>query len=71
MMFYTTIAGWMFIYIGKMAKGEFAGLDAKGVEGVFDGMKAQPGQMVFWMVVVVIAGFAVCALGLQKGDRES
>ena len=70
MMFYTTIAGWMFIYIGKMAKGEFAGLDAKGVEGVFDGMKAQPGQMVFWMVVVVIAGFAVCALGLQKGIEK-
>lgn len=70
MMFYTTIAGWMFIYIGKMAKGEFAGLDAKGVEGVFDGMKAQPGQMVFWMVVVVIVGFAVCALGLQKGIEK-
>lgn len=70
MMFYTTIAGWMFIYIGKMAKGDFSGLDAKGVEGVFDTMRATPKTMVFWMIVVVVVGFAVCALGLQKGIEK-
>ena len=31
MMFYTTVAGWMLYYFYKMAVGDFAGLDAKGV----------------------------------------
>ncbi|MFR6332121.1 MAG: hypothetical protein ACLUOI_27200 [Eisenbergiella sp.] len=28
MMFYTTVAGWLFLYFVKMAAGDFAGLDA-------------------------------------------
>ena len=35
MMFYTTIGGWLLLYTGKMAIGEFKGLDADGVTGVF------------------------------------
>ena len=35
MMFYTTIGGWMVLYFLKMARGEFAGLDQAGVQGVF------------------------------------
>ena len=33
MMFYTTVAGWLFLYFVKMAAGDFAGLDADGVAG--------------------------------------
>ena len=35
MMFYTTVGGWMMIYFVKMAKGDFAGLNANQVEGEF------------------------------------
>lgn len=34
MMFYTTVAGWLLLYVFKMAKGDFVGLDADGVAGV-------------------------------------
>ena len=33
MMFYTTVAGWLLLYVFKMAKGDFVGLDADGVAG--------------------------------------
>ena len=67
MMFYTTIGGWMLAYVFKMLSGEFEGLDAAGVEGVFDGMLGQPVYMTVWMIVVVLGSFFICSLGLQKG----
>ena len=67
MMFYTTIGGWMLAYVFKMLSGEFEGLDAAGVEGVFNGMLGQPGYMTVWMVVVVLSSFLICSFGLQKG----
>ncbi len=67
MMFYTTIGGWMLAYVFKMLSGEFEGLDAAGVEGVFNGMLGQPVYMTVWMIVVVLGSFFICSLGLQKG----
>lgn len=70
MMFYTTIGGWMLAYFVKMARGEFVGMDAAQVEGVFNNLTAQPGVMTFWMVVAVLLGFGICSLGLQKGVEK-
>ena len=67
MMFYTTVGGWMIAYFFKMLTGEFKGLAPQQVGGVFNGMLAQPGYQVFWMLVTVILGFGVCSMGLQKG----
>ena len=67
MMFYTTVGGWMIAYFFKMLAGEFKGLDPQQVGGVFNGMLAQPGYQVFWMLVTVVLGFGVCSMGLQKG----
>ena len=67
MMFYTTVCGWMLAYTAKMATGTFDGLDAAGVGNVFTSMLANPGEMVGWMLAVVVIGFVVCSFGLQKG----
>lgn len=67
MMFYTTVAGWMLHYFVDIASGAFRGLDAAGVGGKFGEMLADPVSMVGYMLVVVIAGFAICSLGLQNG----
>ena len=68
MMYYTTVAGWMVDYFGKFATGAFrAGMDKAAVDGVFAAMLANPGEMIFWMALMVIAGFAVVSFGLQKG----
>ncbi len=67
MMFYTTIGGWMLQYFVKMLTGGFEGLDTEGVNNVFGEMLSQPSMMALFMIIVVVACFLVCGLGLQKG----
>ncbi len=67
MMFYTTVGGWMILYFLKMLKGDFTGLDAAAVGAEFNGMLANPGLMMVFMVLTVLVCFGVCALGLEKG----
>lgn len=70
MMFYTTIGGWMILYLIKMASGQFAGLNVSEVEMVFDEMKAQPVTMTVFMILVVALCFGICCMGLQKGVEK-
>ena len=67
MMFYTTVAGWMLLYLLKTACGTFAGLDAKGVADAFGACLADPVQQLAGATTVSLAGFAVCACGLRTG----
>ena len=67
MMYYTTVSGWMLGYFFKFLSGSFEWLDTAAVNSVFDAMKANPGEMLLWMVLIVVAGFIVCSFGLQKG----
>ena len=67
MMFYTTVAGWTFVYVIKTLKGDFVGLTAEGVEGVYGAMLANPAVMGIAMLAVILLCFAICALGLQNG----
>jgi NSS family neurotransmitter:Na+ symporter len=67
MMFYTVIAGWLLLYCGKMAVGDFVGLDAQAVAGQFSALMDQPVTMTICMVLVVVLGMVVCLQGLQNG----
>lgn len=67
MMFYTTVAGWMLKYFVDMAAGKFVGADAARVEGLFGEMLADPVSLIIYMGIVVVAGFAINSIGLQKG----
>ena len=67
MMFYTTVAGWMLHYFFYMAGGTFEGTDVAAVGNVFGNMLADPYGMIGFMVVVVVLGFGICSIGLQKG----
>lgn len=70
MMFYTTIAGWMLNYFFGMAAGKFSGADTQGVQQIFEGMLLNPKLMMSWMMIVVVLGFGVCSIGLQKGVEK-
>lgn len=70
MMFYTTVAGWMLNYFFGMASGRFQGVDTQGVQELFGGMLMDPKTMMIWMVIVVVLGFGVCSVGLQKGVEK-
>lgn len=67
MMFYTVISGWLLHYFFEMLKGNFQGLTSDEVAQTFTGLLGNPGIMTLCMVLVVIAAFAICGIGLQKG----
>ena len=67
MMFYTTVAGWMLQYFVDTAAGVFTGLDAAAIEGKFMEMLGSPVKMTVYMGIVVVVGFSVISLGVQKG----
>lgn len=67
MMFYTSVTGWMLQYFVKTAKGDFVGADAAGVKAIYEGMLKEPVTLIIYMIIVVVVGFGVCAIGLQKG----
>ena len=67
MMFYTTIGGWMLLYLCKMLKGEFHGENAEQIQGIFGDLMGKPVLMTVFMMIVVIFCFGVCSLGVQKG----
>lgn len=67
MMFYTTVAGWMLHYFYLTATGRFEGASPEQVSGIFGEMLSQPLTMAKWMILVVIVGFGICSIGLQKG----
>ena len=67
MMFYTTVAGWMLQYFVDTAAGVFTGLDTAAIEGKFVEMRGNPGKMTIYMGIVVVVGFAVLSVGVQKG----
>lgn len=64
MMFYTTVAGWMLAYPVAILSGWF---DFAQPEAFFGQFLASPSAQLFWMGVVCLVGFGVCALGLEKG----
>ena len=67
MMFYTTVCGWMLSYFVDTARGAFAGLDNTGVDEMFGDLLGNPGKMTVYMGIVVVSGFAIISIGVQKG----
>ena len=64
MMFYTTVAGWMLAYPVAILSGWF---DFSAPEAFFGQFIASSSAQLFWMGLVCLMGFGVCALGLEKG----
>ena len=67
MMFYTVVSGWMLSYFYRFLKGDFVSVDTTQVKAAFDGMLQDPYSLTFWMIVIVLGGFLICSLGVQKG----
>ncbi|MBQ9704355.1 MAG: sodium-dependent transporter [Clostridia bacterium] len=70
MMFYTSVSGWMLQYVFYMIGGKFEGMSSAEVSGVFGEMLSKPWMLMLFVAIVVIIGFGVCALGVQKGIEK-
>lgn len=67
MMFYTVVSGWFLKYFFEMISGKFVGMSTDQVGAAFDATVGNPYTLLAWMAVVIVLGFGVCFLGLQKG----
>ena len=67
MMFYTVVAGWMLYYFYNFLTGKFSGLTGDVVTGKFNEMLSSPSILVITMLIITIAGFLICSVGLQNG----
>ncbi|MBE6605252.1 MAG: sodium-dependent transporter [Ruminococcaceae bacterium] len=70
MMFYTVIAGWMLIYFWQFLSGGEVmnyGADTAALGTFFGGTLGKPWLLILTTAIIVLIGFAVCSLGLQKG----
>lgn len=70
MMFYTMVAGWIVYYAYMTITGKLQGKAPTQVEGIFGEMLTNPGNMIFWTLLVIVACIGVCALGLKNGVEK-
>ena len=67
MMFYTMVSGWILTYFVYSATGKFDGADQTAIAGIFDSLKQSPTEMMIYTGIVIVLGFLVCSIGVQKG----
>jgi NSS family neurotransmitter:Na+ symporter len=53
-----------------MIRGEFMGITPDEVGAVFGATTSSPAAGIGWMILACLLGFAVCAIGLQKGVEK-
>lgn len=67
MVFYTAVAGWMSYYCFKYITGGFSGIKGEKISEAFQNLLNDPLTMTISMLIMVIIGFFICSMGLQKG----
>lgn len=65
MVYYTTISGWLVDYFWKFLRGSFVEASPGRVADIFGQMVSSPMELMFFMGLTVLVGFAVCAGGVQ------
>ena len=66
MMFYTTVAGWLLLYVFKMAKGRFRGSGCGRCSRGIWLCTGNPGLMTVFMLLCVVFCFSICAMGPER-----
>ncbi len=69
--FYSVIAGWALLYVGKIASGAMVGVDADGSGAAFGAMLADPVGLTIWHTLFMFLTGAVIARGVNKGLEAS
>lgn len=67
MMFYTSVTGWILYFFVSFLTGKMTGITDEASSNLFGGMLSNPAVMVGFMAIVVVMGFAILSIGLQKG----
>lgn len=69
--FYSVVAGWSLAYLVRAWSGAFNGLDAAGVEQLWQHFLANPWQLLFWHAIFMLLTLWVVARGVQQGIEKA
>ncbi len=71
MMFYTSVSGWMLQYFFYTVSGKFEGMQSSAeISAVYGEMLSHPVTLLLCVAAVVLIGFGICSLGIQKGVEK-
>jgi NSS family neurotransmitter:Na+ symporter len=65
--YYSVIAGWALAYVLRAAANAFSGVDAAGVEAMFNGLVGDPERVLAWHTLFMLMSMFVVAKGVKAG----
>lgn len=69
--FYSVVAGWSLSYVFRAAGGVFSGLDAEGVNALFNGLVSDPERLLAWHTLFMAMNVLVVARGVRSGLEQA
>lgn len=67
MFFYSCVAGWVYFYLFKAIKGDFAGITAETARSEFGTVVTGPMSPIIWQLIVLVVVSLILIMGVQKG----
>ncbi|VBB06627.1 sodium:neurotransmitter symporter [Lucifera butyrica] len=70
MFFYSSVAGWVYFYLFKAIRGDFAAITMETAKAQFGNVIMGPVSPIIWQAIVLIVVSAILAMGVQKGIEK-
>ncbi len=67
MFFYSSVAGWVYFYLFKALRGDFAAVTMEGAKAQFGALVVDPVTPVVWQFVVLAVVAGILVMGVKKG----
>lgn len=67
MFFYSCVAGWVYYYLFKAVKGDFAAITLESAKAQFGATVAGPFTPIVWQIIVLVVVTAIIASGVKQG----
>ncbi|MCU7887009.1 MAG: sodium-dependent transporter [Candidatus Thiodiazotropha sp. (ex Lucinoma aequizonata)] len=69
--YYSVIAGWSLAYLVQASVGEFNGMDAGGIQELFNGLVGDPERLLAWHTLFMLMSMFVVAKGVKAGLEKA
>jgi len=70
MFFYSCVAGWVYFYLFKALKGDFAEITLETAKAQFGAVIMGPVAPIVWQVIVMVVVASILAMGVKKGIEK-
>lgn len=70
MFFYSCVAGWVYYYLFKAVKGDFASITMASAKAEFGSVMLGPIAPIIWQLIVLTVVSAILVMGVQKGIEK-